>query len=315
MHPGFGSEGDPPSPRGSGTLSRLRRATPLGADARGRPRALSPADPIRHTGCGPTAIKGSQMPPPRRVTRAAPRTGFRDRFFTRRTAEAIMAPSSIVAAGAGTAAGVLAGLPLLAVGALGAAAYAGWVLTRMPRNPRAADAAIDPRRLHDPWRTHVREALQAEQRFGDAVAATTQGPLHDRLADMAERVAEAVRESWRIANRGQQLEVALGQLDSVDRLEQQLDGARNREGVAASLRAQIDTYRRIEATAVDARERLRLLDARLDETVARAIEVGLRAGDPVEVGRLDDDVESLVTEMEALRRGLDETAGHAVPGV
>lgn len=254
------------------------------------------------------------MPPPRRVTRRTPRTSFRDRFFTRRTAEAIMAPSSIIAAGAGTAVGVLAGLPVVAVGALGAAAYAGWVLTRMPRNPRAADATIDPRRLRDPWRGYVRDALEAEQRFEAAVAATHDGPLRDRLTDMAERVAEAVHEAWRIANRGQQLEVALGQLEPVEQLERRLAAARDHEEVARSLRAQIDTYRRIEATAFDARERLRLLDARLDETVARAIEVGLRAGDPVEVGVLDDDVESLVTEMEALRRGLDETAGQAMRG-
>lgn len=255
------------------------------------------------------------MPPPRRVTARTPRVSFRDRFFTRRTAEAIMAPSSIIAAGAGTAAGVVAGLPIVAVGALGAAVYAGWVLAKMPRNPRARDATIDPRRLRDPWRTHVREALQAAQRFDEAVVATPDGPLRERLADMSQRVDDAVHESWRIANRGQQLEVALGQLDPVDKLQEQLAAARDRTAVAASLRAQIETYRRIEATAIDARERLRLLDARLDETVARAIEVGLRAGDPVEVGVLDDDVESLVTEMEALRRGLDETAGQAVPGV
>lgn len=247
------------------------------------------------------------MPPPRRLTRRAPRLSFRDRFFTRQTAEAIMAPSSIIAAGAGAAAGVLVGLPVLAVGAVGAAAYAGWVAFRMPRRVPGSDVLIDPRRLRDPWRAHVRDALEAERRFGAAVDATTAGPLRDRLGDMADRVAEAVQECWRIANRGQQLEAALAQFDPIQRLERELAAARGDARVAASVRAQIETYRRIEATAIDARERLRLLDARLDETVARAIEVGLRAGDPVEVGVLDDDVESLVTEMEALRRGMEET--------
>jgi hypothetical protein len=253
------------------------------------------------------------MPPPRRLRRAVARRSFRDRFFTRQTAEAIMAPSSIIVAGVGTAAGVLVGLPVIAVGALGAAAYAGWVLTRMPRQPRGADAVIDPRRLRDPWRQHVRDALQAEQRFKAAVDTTADGPLRDRLTDMAERVADAVRESWRIANRGQQLEAALAQFDPIGQLERELSAARGDDRVAASVRAQIETYRRIEATAVDARERLRLLDARLDESVARAIEVGLRAGDPVEVGLLDDDVESLVTEMEALRRGMEETGRAVTP--
>jgi hypothetical protein len=222
-----------------------------------------------------------------------PRRRFRDRFFTRQTAEAMVAPSAIIVAGAGAAAGVLAGA-------------------------RTSDVVIDPRTLRDPWRAHVRDALEAEQRFLAAVESTNAGPLRDRMADMAGRVSNAVHESWRIANRGQQLEVALGQLPPIDRLERELAQARGHDRIETAVRAQIATYRRIEATAIDARERLRLLDARLDETVARAIEVGLRAGDPVEVGMLDDDVESLVTEMEALRRGLDETrlptAGAATTG-
>lgn len=224
-----------------------------------------------------------------------------------------MAPSSIVAAGAGTAAGVLLGLgPVAAV--VGAVAYGGWVLIKMPRASQLADGPIDPRRLRDPWRTHVREALEAEQRFAAAVSGTPSGPLHDRLAGMGDRVAEAVAECWRIANRGQQLEVALGQFDPVDQLQVKLARAQANEGLAAAIRSQIDSYRRIEQTAITTRERLQLLEARLDETVVRAIEVGLRAGDPIEIGVLDDDVESLVNEMEALRRGLDETAGRAVSG-
>jgi hypothetical protein len=252
------------------------------------------------------------MPPPKQLRRPAPRSRWRDRFFTRQTAEAIMAPSSIVVAGAGTAVGVLAGLDAVAA-LVGAAAYAALVLLRMPRDRRASEGDIDPRRLRDPWRQHVREALEAEQRFAAAVEATPEGPLRDRLDGMVARVADAVSECWRIANRGQQLEVALGQLAPIQQLEAKLARADN-EGVAAALRSQIDSYRRIEQTAIDTRTRLQILEARLDETVARAIEVGLRAGDPVEIGVLDDDVDSLVVEMEALRRGLDETAGQAVSG-
>jgi hypothetical protein len=253
------------------------------------------------------------MPPPKRLSRPVAKSRWRDRFFTRQTAEAIMAPSSIMVAGAGTAVGVLAGLDLVAA-VVGAAAYAGWVLFRMPRSSRDPADDIDPRRLRDPWRHHVREALEAEQRFAAAVDATPVGPLHDRLYGMADRVADAVSECWRIANRGQQLEVALGQLGPVEQLEARLARMQGNEGVADALRSQIDSYRRIEQTAIDARSRLQLLEARLDETVARAIEVGLRAGDPVEIGVLDEDVDSLVNEMEALRRGLDETAGRAVSG-
>lgn len=252
------------------------------------------------------------MAPPQRLVRRGPR--FRDRFFTRRTAEAILAPSSILAAGAGVAAGILIAGPAIGVAAaLGAVAYAGTVLAKMPRAARSTDSDIDPRRLREPWRQHVREALEAEQRFAAAVSATPDGPLHDRLDSMGERVAAAVNECWRIANRGQQLEEALAQLGSIDQLQRKLARATS-DGVAKAIRSQIDTYGRIAQTAIDARERLQLLEARLDESVARAVEVGLRAGDPVEIGLLDDDIESVVTEMEALRRGMEETAGHAVSG-
>lgn len=252
------------------------------------------------------------MPPPQRVQRHS-RSTFRDRFYTRQTAEAIMSPGSIVAAGAGAAVGVLTGVWPVAV-VLGVAAYGATVLFKMPREKRSIDGPIEPRRLHDPWRTHVREALQAEQRFGEAVAGTPAGPLRERLDGMAGRIGDAVNECWRIANRGQQLEIALGKLDPYPQLQAKLARARGNAGVETAIRNQIDSYQRIEQTAVQTRERLQLLEARLDEAVARAVEVGLRAGDPIEIGVLDDDVDSLVTEMEALRRGLDETAGRAVSG-
>jgi hypothetical protein len=91
-------------------------------------------------------------------------------------------------------------------------------------------------------------------------------------------------------------------------LERQPPSATN-ERLRAALRSQVDTYRRIERTTAEARDRLALLEVRLDEAVARAVELALRAGDPLELGGLGDDVDRLVGEMEALRRGIEETAG------
>ncbi|MDQ3974558.1 MAG: hypothetical protein M3276_09545, partial [Actinomycetota bacterium] len=76
-----------------------------------------------------------------------------------------------------------------------------------------------------------------------------------------------------------------------------------------ALAAQLESTERIAAVARDTRDRLRLLDARLDEAVARAVELSLRAGDPIELGGLGDDVDSLVGEMETLRQALEETGG------
>ena len=48
------------------------------------------------------------------------------------------------------------------------------------------------------------------------------------------------------------------------------------------------------------------LDARLDEAVARAVELSLGAGDAAAAGGLEGDVDRLVEEMEALRLALDD---------
>ena len=234
-----------------------------------------------------------------------------------------MAPSSILAAGAGAAAGVLAtGLAPVALLA-GAAAYAGVVAMRMPRTPADPHEAIDPKRLREPWRYYVREALDAQKRFDQAVAAAGDGPVRDRLETIGGRVADGVAESWRIAVRGEELEKALYQLDSVEQVERRIAGLRRErrtptsERLIDSLRSQVETYRRIEQTAADARARLQLMDARLDETVARAVELGLQPGSVAALephpGGLGQEVEDIVTEMEALRRGLDETAGRGAP--
>jgi hypothetical protein len=63
--------------------------------------------------------------------------------------------------------------------------------------------------------------------------------------------------------------------------------------------------------ARDAQDRVRLLNARLDEAVARAVELSIRAEDVGELGGLGTDVEHLVEEMESLRVSLEEAGGTA----
>jgi outer membrane murein-binding lipoprotein Lpp len=55
----------------------------------------------------------------------------------------------------------------------------------------------------------------------------------------------------------------------------------------------------------DASSHLRTLDARLDELVARVVELSVTGAS--DVGGLGSDVESMVSDMEALRQALDET--------
>src|SRR5690606_36966768 len=77
-----------------------------------------------------------------------------EHWKSRRTADAVMAPSAIVLAGVGAAAAILGGLPALAVLGVGALAYGIRVGTLLPRRQRGT--RIDPMSIADPWRSFVR---------------------------------------------------------------------------------------------------------------------------------------------------------------
>jgi len=238
---------------------------------------------------------------------------FRDRFFTPKVARAITSPSGILLAGAGASAAILLGLPVAAILGVGALAWGGRVAAAIPRTASAQN--IDPFALQDPWRSFVRSAQSAQQKFNDAVGNAQKGPLRDRLAEIGGRLGDAVTECWRVARQGQALSDARGQLDTTDaeRELQALDrNSPSYDKTAEALQAQLASAQRLETTITDARDRLRLLDARMDEAVARAIELSVRGGD-VELGGLGNDVDGLVGDMEALRQGLEE-ADRAAPG-
>jgi hypothetical protein len=236
-----------------------------------------------------------------------------DRFYTPRVARAIMSPAGILLAGAGASAAILAGLPLAAAAAIGVAAWAGRVALAIPRRRRGE--RIDPFAVGDPWRRSVRDALQAQARYRQAVGSLSPGPLRERLAEIGQRIDQGVQECWRIARQGHSLDKALRQLDAATagkelaEVERQAEEERTEhlERTAEALRAQLRSIGRMSQVATDARNRLRLLDARLDEAVARAIELSVGASDATQLGGLGTDVDSLVLEMEALRQALEET--------
>lgn len=253
------------------------------------------------------------------------RLSFRDRFWSPPVARAVTAPSSIMLAGAVAAVAVVATAPLalplgIVAGAIaGAAAYGGRVLLAVPRQQRGPNP--DPFGVQEPWRRFVSDALDARRRFDGAVDAMDKGPLREHLTQIGGRLDDGVGEIWRIAQQGNTL---VGARQRVD-----LDGARRELAevdeqasepwaagsrlaqTADALRAQIASAERMEGVIADAVDRLRLLDARLDETVTRAIELSTTGSAAQGVGTVGGDVEGLVTEMEALRLALDEV--HEVP--
>lgn len=244
-----------------------------------------------------------------------PRLSFRDRFLTPPVARAMMSPSGILLAGAGASVAILVGLGPIGAVALGALAWAGRVGYAVPR--KAGDERIDPFTLNEPWRRFVQSSLQSQSRFDQAVRNAERGPLRDRLAQIGDRVHDAVRESWRIARQGQVLADASGQIDTAG-VQRQLSEVRanasapwaagsSLEKTAAALEAQLASAERLATVTREAEDRLRLLNARMDEMVARAIELSVDANQVDELGGLGSDVDHLVDEMEALRLAMDET--------
>ena len=246
---------------------------------------------------------------------------FRDRFFTPKVAHAIVSPTSIVATGAGAAAGILIGLgPIGAV--IGAAAFHGVrVLAAVPRGPRAD--RIDPFTLSDPWRRLANEALEARAQFAQVVKGIDEGPLQDRLGDISGRVSDGVDECWRVARAGHALARARSRID-VPSIQRELaslpapttgtSGSEASSQTLAALRSQLATASRMDTTISDTHDRLRLSCTRLDEAVTRAIELSVASVGDHRIDELGTDVSTVTNDMEALRQAIEVTNQAASPG-
>lgn len=234
---------------------------------------------------------------------------LRERLLTPAGARAVTHPAAIVGAGAVAAGTIVAGAPFAVVGVAAAAAWGAVVANRLPRSHRARTP--DLRGLQEPWRRYLVEAIAARQRFDTAVEECEPGPLRRRLEQIGRRVEDGVAEVDRIARHGSRLDRAMRELDDPDELRQRLEVARadpsTAPEVVEAFAAQLGSTERIVALAVQTRQRLEVLDAQLDEAVARVVELSLRQGDVNEAGQLGDRVDGLVVEMESLRLALDES--------
>jgi hypothetical protein len=244
---------------------------------------------------------------------------LRDRLLTPQVARAMVSPSGILLAGVAAAAVIVSPLAIALAPVAAVVAWGARVAVAVPKGP--ARERIDPFTLGEPWKQYVREAVQAQNRFDDVVKSAEKGPLRDRLAEIGTRIADGVQECWRIARRGDALEHALTTIDvpsterelaAVEREQAQAGGPGvSLESTRQALRAQLSSAERINLVVNEARSRLRLLDARLDEAVARATELALQTGEDVDLSGLGTAVDRLVEDMEALRAALEETEGRA----
>jgi len=238
-------------------------------------------------------------------------------------ARAMFSPSAILLGGGAASVAILAGLwPLAPVAAL-----VGWgakVAMAVPRKRR--QSVINPGRLPDPWKTFVIEAAQAAKRFDEMVRTLPSGPLRTELTEVGQRVSEGVRDCWEIANRGVALDRARTQLglgqanNELDRLrgeralrEQQAMDLESIDRAISAVQRQLAAGQRVETAAFEARDRLRVLNAQLDEAVAAVVEMSLRPGNDRSAGAIRGQVDGIVDELEALRLALDETDSLTAP--
>ncbi len=235
---------------------------------------------------------------------------FRDRFFTPKVARAILSPSGMLLAGGAAAATILAGGGLLAVPAA-VIAWGARVFAAVPRG--RSNTRIDPFVLSEPWRTYVQGAQSAKLRFDRIVKSTGSGPIRDRLGSLSDRLDAGLDDCWRIARQGDEIDAALQHLSTAEAqrelayLDDQLQGRQPTAAQAStirSLQAQLESAGRMQAVSQNANDRLRMLDARLDELVAKAVEVSVGARDS---GWLSEEVDTVVSELESLRLALEDT--------
>ncbi len=240
----------------------------------------------------------------------------------RRLAEALTSPASLLAAGA------VGGLAIAATGPIGLVAgglvwlgMTGWRL-----RPRAASVVreerdrIDPFTLTEPWRQYVQSAQESQRKFDATVRATSSGAVRDQLESLRSTVADAVIECWKTSKRGAQLAKAFDQLDTRQTNAELADALARARGnrdpmreqalqeTVTALQTQVDAAERLRSGAVNAQDRLRSLDAQLDEIVARTVELSATADDVGAVDAIGADLDRVRMGMEAVRQGLDEVS-------
>ena len=173
------------------------------------------------------------------------------------------------------------------------------------RRVRDLAPRIDPFALREPWRFFVRDALSVQRRFAEALADADDGPLRARLVEIEGRLDRAVTVTWDVARRGQQLTDARNRID-LRKIERTLGSTDEGDPRHTAAVAQRDSHDRLRRREDDTRERLEVIDARLDETITRVGELATRTGGTIEIEQLSGQVGGMVDELDSLRIALDE---------
>ena len=244
---------------------------------------------------------------------------LRDRFFSPPVAHAVTSPSGILAFGAGAAVGVLAvgvapiAIPAAALGGL--IAYGARIALALPK--KGSGEKIDPFAVNEPWRSAIRDAVKARTGFAEAVKSFAPGPLKDSLEGVSDQLEDAVAECWRVAKQGQVVADARKRInDREARWELQqaqyaiAQGGPNetQQRTVDALEAQLATADRMDALIKSTHDELNLINARMDESVTRAVELSV-TNRTADAGTLTQDVGTIVDDLENLRKAIEDVDG------
>jgi hypothetical protein len=179
------------------------------------------------------------------------------------------------------------------------------VFRRRRPSPPDPFAALDVSSLPARYQPPVDDALRARVEFRRMVESLEPGPAQERLREVAIRVDDSTRAVWDTAWRAAEMERVVATLDP-DRVTAELKQAR-RSGadpeLVEALTARFTSVQRLLDALDHVRERLPVLEARLGAAVARAAELSLisAASASSDVNVIDAELQSLVTDLEALR--------------
>jgi hypothetical protein len=246
------------------------------------------------------------------------------------TVRAAVSPTAIAAGALGAGIGVLDHSVILAV-ILGAGFWSArmaagmFARARRRRAARPKPAELDPWSVPEPWRQLLQHAMSAQSRFDQAIQDWPPGPIQERLTDLQPRLWADVGDIGTIARRGAGLsawvsgvpatgrpsEVQLAeQLRQTEAERQQVAGrsarrdaslARTEEAIAAQIRA-VHNASEAESLVLD---RLRVVVARLDETVTSLLVLGAGGGE-AQADSATASLDAINDEITALLRGLAE---------
>jgi hypothetical protein len=234
---------------------------------------------------------------------------FRDRFYTPKTARAILSWRILLGAAFGVVAGLL-GVPWPAAIVAGIAVYAVSVLLALPRGSKTP--AIDVFTLSEPWRQLMQSAQGSQRKLRDTIAAVPGGPLRDQLNDISTQLERGLADAYRVAKAGDDIDDVVRRLDPpalrsrLATAEQRAAADPSPDNTAAvtSIKEQLESADRLKQQSAQTAATLRSNQAQLDGLVARAAEVRVGNAD-TDIYR--QDVDELVVKLEALRQATEET--------